>query len=117
MASLGPFPRPSNVIKEAPKPSYPATLDEAVEAVHKLLSEEDRNFVLKSPESADEVAVKLHHSLGRHLRNTFGLWQGSPLFQHLKGLGVDHPDDMSHHIIVAYCQRYIRTRFDRDPPV
>lgn len=97
-----------------PNPDWPKTLDEAAKALDGVLSKEDRDYILKSERSADDTAVEVHHSLGRHLRNLWGLWGNSPLAQHLREVhGVAHPDDMSHHIIVAYCRQNVRTRFER----
>lgn len=95
--------------------TVPTTLEEALLAMDSILSDKDRTFLNESPKSADDLAVELHHSLGRHLRNSFGLWgEGSALANDLKTHhGVSHPDDMSHHIIVAYCHRIVRSRFER----
>lgn len=93
---------------------FPTTLDEAVGALGELLGDEDRAFMLKGGLSGDEVATELHHSLGRHLRNTWRLWQDSPLAQHLKTVHkVEHPDDMSHFIVVAFCKKNLRTVWQR----
>ena len=45
--------------------TIPATLDEAFDALDKMLCDEDREYLQKHP---DEAPIKLHHSLGRHLR-------------------------------------------------
>lgn len=93
---------------------WPTTLDEAVEALDRMLVDEDRDFMLKSQEPVENIIADLHHSLGRHLRNTWGLWHESPLAKHIKETrGVEHPDDMSHVIIEYFCNRKKRTAWER----
>lgn len=92
---------------------FPTTLEEAVDALDKLISAEDREFIQNTKLHPDELATTINHSLGRHLRNTWRLWHGSPLALHLKTKHWVHPDDMSHHIIVTYCRRSIRTAWQR----
>lgn len=83
----------------------PTTLAEAVDALEEVLGDEDKDF-LQEATDPEGLALDLHHSLGRHIRNEWGLWQSSPLAQHLRAEHqLDHPDDMSHLII----ERYIRT--------
>jgi hypothetical protein len=95
-------------------PRQPTTLDEAIVALTAMLGPEDRAFLLKGPLSTEEAIGHLHHSLGRHLRNTWGFWSNSPLAQHLKTVhNVAHPDDMSHAVIAAFCQHHARTAWER----
>lgn len=94
--------------------AIPETLDEAISALDRMLGQKDRDFLLRSNLSADDAATELHHSLGRHLRNEWGLWHDSPLAQHLKAVhDVEHPDDMTHFLIVAFCKKSIRTAWQR----
>lgn len=93
----------------------PTTLQEAILALDDLLSDEDRAEAdrrIKEEDPAD-VAADLHHSLGRYLRNTWGLWAGGPLARHLReDHGIVDPDNMSHHIIVAYLRRKYPTHWE-----
>jgi hypothetical protein len=92
--------------------SQPKTLEEALVALDEMLCDEDREHLTIFNEV--EAATELHHSLGRHLRNVWGLWQGSALAQNLKSEhGITHPDGMSSYIIKAYCRRGVLTRFQR----
>ena len=92
----------------------PTTLDEALLALDKLLSQEDRDRFLRGEETPDELVSIVHHSLGRYLRNEWGLWRDSVLAQHMRDVhNTPHPDDMTHVIIVAYCRQMVRTRFER----
>lgn len=93
--------------------SIPLTLDETVAALDAMLSEEDRAFLQKS-EDPEGAAVQLHHTLGRHLRNNWGLWRGSPLALHFReNHGIDHPDDMSGKILRNYTRARFPTRYQR----
>jgi len=88
-------------------------MDEAFRALDRLLSDEDRKFIQESSEP-EKVAIRLHHSLGRYLRNEWGLWGGSELAQHIREVhGTVHPDDMSHVIITEYATQWIPTTWDR----
>ena len=46
-------------------------------------------------ESEESVVKKLHFGLGRWIRYNWNFYEGSRLSEHLKGMGVSHPDDMS----------------------
>jgi len=93
--------------------TIPNTLDEAFVALDALLSAEDREFIQKTKDP-ERTVIRLHHTLGQHLRNEWGLWQNSELAQHLKREhGLDHPDDMSHFILVRYSRVWLPTRWDR----
>jgi hypothetical protein len=92
----------------------PTTLDEALVELGKLLSQEDKDHFLNSEESFDALVGEVHHSLGRYLRNEWGLWKDSALAQHMRAAhDTPHPDDMTHVIIVAFCRQMVRTRFER----
>ena len=92
----------------------PKTLDEAFTVLDAMLSNEDRRY-LQEAKDPDDAAVSLHHSLGRHIRNTWGLWgDGSELKRCLRqDYGILHPDDMSGFILRQYCRARYPTRLDR----
>lgn len=93
----------------------PSTFEAAVEALGVLLCEEDRANVLAN--GKDLTSLQVRTLVGRHLRNEWGLWTGGPLFDHMKGLGYDHPDDMSAAIIDEFIRMSGRgvalARFER----
>lgn len=93
----------------------PLTLEETVSALDKMLSAEDRTFLQTGDrKERHRAATQLHHSLGRHLRNEWGLWAGSPLARHFREVhGIEHPDDMSGKILDYYVEATIRTRYQR----
>ena len=74
----------------------PKTVDEAISTLEKILSDEDREYLLKNG------AISMHDSLGRWIRNEWGLWADSELKNDLKKKGFEHPDDMSNYIIEEF---------------
>lgn len=74
----------------------PKTVDEAISTLEKILSDEDREYLLKNG------AISMHDSLGRWIRNEWGLWTGSELKNELEKKGLEHPDDMSNYIIEEF---------------
>lgn len=91
----------------------PTTLVEAFRALDEMLSESDQQIILNA-ENIDDLIADLHHSLGRHLRNQWGLWAGSPLAKCLREThGVTHPDDMSSFILREYIRENVPTVWER----
>lgn len=74
----------------------PKTVDEAVKTLTKIVSKEDRDYLLENG------AISMHNSLGRWIRNEWGLWTDSELKNELKKKGFEHPDDMSNYIIEEF---------------
>ena len=74
----------------------PKTVEGAVKTLAKILSKEDRDYLLENG------AISMHDSLGRWIRNEWGLWTDSELKNELKKKGFDHPDDMSNYIIEEF---------------
>ena len=74
----------------------PKTVDEAVKTLAKIVSKEDRDYLLKNG------AISMHDSLGRWIRNEWGLWTDSELKNELEKKGFEHPDDMSNYIIEEF---------------
>lgn len=77
----------------------PKTLEEAIIELDKELSSDDKSFLLENG------SLSVHHSLGRWIRNNWGLWgdpESSELKKSLLEQGLEHPDDMSNYIIEEY---------------
>ena len=74
----------------------PKTVDEAVKTLAKIVSKEDRDYLLENG------AISVHNSMGRWIRNEWGLWTDSELKNELKKKGFEHPDDMSNYIIEEF---------------
>lgn len=93
----------------------PKTLEETAEALDKMLDEESRQLIraAKTTEDVHHILIGAHHGLGRHLRNTWGLWTDSDLAKDMRKRGIDHPDDMSHAIMAHYAQWCVRSRYQR----
>jgi len=84
----------------------PKTLSEAVSSLDRMLCDDAKAFL---KEGGEQAASELHHTLGRYLRNKWSLWGDSELAQHMKNVQcIEHPDDMSHTILVAYCNNLVK---------
>lgn len=77
----------------------PETLEECFVELEKFLSEEELEEFKGTKE--DDLAG-YHFSLGSWIRNNWGLWLDSPLARYFRGIGIDHPDDMSAIIITSF---------------
>lgn len=78
------------------KTVIPKTVEEAIEFLDKELNKEDKEFLI------EHSAVSVHHSLGRWIRNNWGLWESSELKGLLMEKGYSEPDEMSNYIIEEY---------------
>lgn len=74
----------------------PRNIEEAIAGLDSLISMEDREYL------KENGSVAVHHTLGRYIRNEWGLWTGSELKSYLEKKGLTHPDDMSDYIIREY---------------
>ncbi len=64
------------------------------------------SILLEFAESQDEsVASRYHDTLGRWIRNNWGLWEKGPLYNDLHKRGLQHPDDMSGVILTSFWRR------------
>lgn len=80
----------------------PNNIEEAMKALDVLLSDEDKHY-LKTDHKA---AIMVHHTLGRWIRNNWGLWKEeyNALKTLFANIGIEHPDDMSNEIIEKYIE-------------
>lgn len=74
----------------------PTTIDAAVHMLDTIVSDEDKQYIL------EHGSISVHHSLGRWIRNEWGLWGESDLKKIMLDKGVEHPDDMSDYIIQCF---------------
>jgi len=90
----------------------PKTLTEAACII---LGFEDFAHAVASCNTADEFSTKYHHTVGRTIRNEFGLWKGAgacpvdeaPLYYWFHRHGLRHPDDMSAIVLeLAWCDHH-----------
>lgn len=82
--------------------NIPNNFEEAFISLDALLSDEDKHYLKTDP----KAAIMVHHTLGRWIRNNWGLWQEecNALKTLLTNTGIDHPDDMSNEIIEKYIE-------------
>lgn len=79
------------------KNKIPTNLKEAINELDKNVSKEDKEYLL------EHGALSVHHSLGRWIRNNWGLWdEDSELKDNMIKLGFIHPDDISNYIIEEF---------------
>lgn len=84
----------------------PKNLDECFIEIDKILNSKDTKEL---KDGAEEEMCMEHHSMGRHLRNRWGLWQESHLAEWFKEKGIHHADDMSGIIFTSYW-RYLNSK-------
>jgi hypothetical protein len=82
---------------------HPRTLEEAVMQLDTCANDSIKLWMRCKSER--EYTSELHLDFGMYLRNTWGLWSGSPLAISLYNLGIDHPDGMSTVILSAFYKR------------
>lgn len=92
----------------------PKTLKECWEVLNQELDKEDIDYIKNLKKDG---VVRTHHTLGRWIRNNWGLWAGSDLKVHLEAIGFTHPDDMSSVIINSYWAQLNNQYFDLDEKV
>lgn len=97
-------------VEMADTKTQPTTLEEAVIALRAALNDEDRACVLG--QGRDFTSIQVRIQVTRWMRNNFGLWEQGPLYHHMKGLGYEHPDDMSARIY----EEFIRFGGNPMPP-
>lgn len=89
--------RPFGTCVEGGGGTVPATLDEALLELDKILE----------PAHVEEIErrdpIEFHHGLGTALRNCWGLWAGgSGLASWFAERGITHPDDMSSIVLTSF---------------
>ena len=95
----------------------PNNLEQAIEYLDKELDERDKEYLFKEYIlDLERAALSVHHSLGRWIRNNWGLWneEDNELKANLKKLGYEHPDDMSNYIIEQYLEHLKNTHILRN---
>lgn len=85
----------------------PKNLDEALTYLDGKISPEDRKYLQSGPDMSE-----FHHTVGRNMRNEWGLWSGGPLKNWFKSIGIYHPDDMSGIILKAFKRKIMNQPYD-----
>lgn len=88
----------SNDLKYIPKNLY-----ECFEQLDKFIDDTSRQNIRNATE---KDLTSLHFNFGMFLRNNWGLWSGSRLYEYFSELGVNHPDNMTGIIFTGY-YRYL----------
>mgnify|MGYP001583314106 FL=1 len=67
----------------------------------------DVNFLVDiKSNDANEFAIRNHHGLGTHIRNSYGLWKrDSEIYAFCKSLGITEPDNIS-NVVLTELHRY-----------
>ena len=92
----------------------PTNLKECFEELDQMIPENDKKLIKAA---SKEIMINVHHSLGRNIRNEWGLWHGSKLKDYFEEIGVWHADDMSSIILNSYWSRMNNKPFDVDKEV
>lgn len=91
------------------KSHSPKTLEEAVTILYNSLDDEEKSIILNSN------SCNFHHTIGRAIRNEWGLWEDSELNKHFKDVyGVGHADDMSGLILTSLKSLVMDEPFDKN---
>ena len=83
--------------------TIPTDLESTFSALNDILSSKDIDKIKNGRESD---LFKYHHSLGRDIRNKWGLWTDSELAMYFRIRWIHHADDMSSIILTSY-YRYL----------
>ena len=76
--------------------NYPKTIKEASIQLVKDIEKEDTNALNILKNTPKKNLINYHHTLGRWIRNNYGLWENNKELKENK-----HPDDVSQEIIIA----------------
>ncbi len=77
----------------------PKDLEDSFVELKKIL---DPKLIEDIENMKEEVISGMHHGLGRHLRNNWGLWNDSVLAKWFNEKGIHHADDMSGIILDSF---------------
>ena len=81
----------------------PTTIEEAMASLDARITDEDKAYI------QELGSISVHHTLGRWIRNEWGLWGDSGLKQALTNKGIEHPDEMSDYIIRQFIE-YLKNK-------
>jgi Domain of unknown function (DUF6794) len=76
----------------------PRDLSESIEELKSMIHPQ---WLAELRSGTEDDVAALHFPLGQWLRNNWGLWQESRLFQHFAAMGLSHPDDMSGVVLTS----------------
>lgn len=82
----------------------PRDLVNSFEELNRLIDSGGKQRFQQAPE--EEAVRRLYFSFGRWIIQKWGFYEGSRLSHYLRTMGVYHPEDMAHVVIVSY-HRYL----------
>jgi len=89
--------------------NIPNNLSECFDILRDIMKDSEECEWFKSATEEDAIS-NTHHGIGEWIRNNWKLWdKKNSLHQHLKKLGLWHPDDMSSFILTSY-HRFINEK-------
>jgi hypothetical protein len=101
----GDTPKPATAEPAGEEAPPPKTLEEAHQQLEKLFGKDELAKI--DAMKSEEEMIMYHFGLGMGMRNSWGLWGGGPLAEHMNKLGFHHPDDMSGVILETFwCKRH-----------
>lgn len=88
----------------------PKDLTDVFVQLNRLVDDESKAKFKNASE--EEVAKKLHFSLGRWMMTNWSFYEGSRLTIFLNQLELYHPDDMARFLIITYHRNLNKTALD-----
>lgn len=76
----------------------PTNLEEGIQWLMDNVPDDEQQDIA----NGDLDVIQAHHTLGRWMRNNWGLWQGSELREWFFDKGIHHADDMSGIILESF---------------
>lgn len=87
--------------------NIPTNISECFDELDKMFSEIPKDLKVFKESDEEKALATFHNSLGRWIRNNWGLWtRDSKIYNTFNDMQLWHADDMSSVIIVSY-HRYI----------
>lgn len=93
----------------------PRNIDETYSELDRLLKRTEKRKLLKMSE--DEFLSSQHFTLGKYIRNEWGLWKYSRLYDYFKRNQLTHPDDISTVILKYYYRKEKNQEFNLNEEV
>lgn len=88
---------------EVARPVQRCAIPKDLQQAHDILSlRMDPSLIAVFRSSTQQEVVAYNTSVGRWIRNSWGLWNGGPFRDYMRRLGLRHPDDMSELVLVTF---------------
>jgi hypothetical protein len=102
--------------REAEALQLPQSIEEAAAKVVQMCEDQEQYNPLLKAVSAADFSISMHHTLGRWIRNNWGLWAKTGwLYSDIRvRYQLEHADDMSTLVLIAAWHAYSGTSPERD---